>query len=159
MISRHRLRAVSIAIVLTVSVCAGLSAAEYQEGIRAVHGGDYAKALSVLHPLAEQGDARAQNALAYIYQRGLGVPKDAGLAEHWRQRATASLVGKSKPPRIPNRPPSPKTDSGRAASTGSGFLVDRRGSVLANHHVVQKCKRLRVGSEKISAMARVVRTC
>ncbi len=159
MISRHQLRAVSIAIVLMVSVCAELFAAEYQEGIRALHGGDYAKALPVLHPLAEQGNARAQNALAYIYQRGLGVPKDAGLAEHWRQRATASLVGKSKPPRIPNRPPSPKTDSGRAASTGSGFLVDRRGSVLANHHVVQKCKRLRVGSEKISAMARVVRTC
>lgn len=158
LLSRHRLRSVCIAIFLMVSICAGLSAADYRDGITALHRGDYASAVTVFRLLAEQGDARAQNALAYLYQRGLGVSKDEELAEHWRQRAITSLVGDGEQSRSPDRSPSPNTTPSRATSTGSGFLVDRRGSVLTNHHVVQECKTLRAGSAEIVARARIVRT-
>ena len=45
--------------------------------------GDYAAALAVLVPLAEQGNARAQGLVGVMYGLGQGVPVDYGLAWDW----------------------------------------------------------------------------
>ena len=48
---------------------------------------DYATALSLARPLAEQGDARAQALLGLIYYRGQSVPRNDKEAVRWFRRA------------------------------------------------------------------------
>ena len=57
--------------------------ADYQKGLTAYDGGDYATALREWTPLAEQGDVRAQTFLGFMYDQGLGVPQDYKTAVKW----------------------------------------------------------------------------
>jgi TPR repeat protein len=54
----------------------GAAFAAYQER-------DFAKALELSRPLAEQGDARARTVLGLLHLNGRGVPKDEVQAERW----------------------------------------------------------------------------
>lgn len=49
--------------------------------------GDYATALRLLRPVADQGDASAQYFLGLMYQRGNGVPQDYTAAVKWYRKA------------------------------------------------------------------------
>ena len=49
--------------------------------------GDYQRAITLLRPLAERGDAAAQFELAQMYESGQGVALDDGLAAHWYRLA------------------------------------------------------------------------
>jgi TPR repeat protein len=49
--------------------------------------GDYAAALPVLRPLAEAGDASAQNVMGNAYFYGLGVDQDCAQALDWMEKA------------------------------------------------------------------------
>jgi hypothetical protein len=49
--------------------------------------GDYASAYSMLLPLAEQGSVHAQERIAEMYDKGLGVPRNTAKAKEWYQRA------------------------------------------------------------------------
>lgn len=49
----------------------------------AVERQDYEEALRLLRPLAESGDAMAQNNLGTLYQLGLGVKRDLQEAIKW----------------------------------------------------------------------------
>jgi uncharacterized protein len=51
--------------------------------------GDYEKAAKLFRPLAEQGNASAQNDLGYMYYSGKGVPKDYKEAEKWYRLSSA----------------------------------------------------------------------
>ncbi|WP_162901375.1 tetratricopeptide repeat protein [Breoghania sp. L-A4] len=53
----------------------------------ALERGHHAAALSLLTPLAEQGLADAQSALAGLYDRGLGVPQNYAAAAAWYRKA------------------------------------------------------------------------
>src|SRR5215813_2364104 len=48
---------------------------------------NYATALKVWLPLAEQGDASAQTNVGEIFEKGLGVPPDYAAAAEWYRRA------------------------------------------------------------------------
>ena len=48
---------------------------------------DYAAALQLCRPLAEQGDARAQTSLGGMYYNGQGVQRDYAEAAKWARRA------------------------------------------------------------------------
>jgi TPR repeat protein len=48
---------------------------------------DYAAALQILRPLADQGNANAQFNLGVIYDRGQGVPQDYAQAVAWYRKA------------------------------------------------------------------------
>ncbi|HET6161991.1 MAG TPA: tetratricopeptide repeat protein [Dongiaceae bacterium] len=61
--------------------------ADYQTGVEAYSKGKFKDALNEWLPLAEAGDATAQNAVGAIYDRGLGVDKDDAAAVHWYQLA------------------------------------------------------------------------
>ena len=50
--------------------------------------GDYEAALQTLRPLAEKGDASAQNNLGFMYDEGQGVPQDYGEALKWYRKAS-----------------------------------------------------------------------
>ncbi len=57
------------------------------KALAAYESGDYATALKVLRPLAEQGQPDAQFRLGTMYDNGLGLPRDAARAEYWYNKA------------------------------------------------------------------------
>ncbi len=54
--------------------------------------GDYATALRLWRPLAEQGHADAQYSLGVMYNQGRGVPQDYVQAHMWFNLAAARLL-------------------------------------------------------------------
>jgi len=80
-----------------LALCAGLGVAAVwaadpsglEAGRQAIFDGDYARALELLQPLAEQGDAGAQVALGAMHAQGLGVPLDLGTARGWFSKSAA----------------------------------------------------------------------
>ena len=77
-----------IVLVLTLSwPASGL--AKFEAGWKAGQSDDHAAAWREYRPLAEQGDADAQNNLGYMYGYGFGVPKDRVQAYAWLNLAAA----------------------------------------------------------------------
>jgi Zn-dependent protease with chaperone function len=72
----------SIAI-LAVSRVADL----YQKGHEAYANGNYAEAIRLWTPIANDGFSEAQNNLGVIHEKGLGVPSDYGKAAAWYEKA------------------------------------------------------------------------
>ena len=75
--------------VLLGSVGVGWSA-DLQKGLDAANRGDFATALLEWRPLAEQGDASAQNNLGFMYVYGKGVLQDYVRAHMWFNIAASS---------------------------------------------------------------------
>ena len=63
------------------------SAADFRKGLDAYIKNDYATALREWRPLAEQGDAQAQNNLGWMYRNGQGVTQDDKTAVKWYRLA------------------------------------------------------------------------
>lgn len=62
-------------------------AGAYEDGLISYYLGDYKTAYSLLRPLAEQGDARAQAKLGHMYAYGEGMPEDGPEAVRWYRKA------------------------------------------------------------------------
>ncbi|MFQ5844123.1 MAG: tetratricopeptide repeat protein, partial [Planctomycetota bacterium] len=78
-----------LAAVAVVALSAAALAAEGTgEAVEAIRKGDYAKALKILVPLAQKGDAQAQYNLGQMYFSGWGVAKDWNKAEAWLRRSS-----------------------------------------------------------------------
>jgi uncharacterized protein len=75
------------AICLTASFAAPVAAGPLEDAIAAYGKGNYATALLLLRPLAEQGTARAQILLGVMYSRGQGMAQNYGEAMKWYRRA------------------------------------------------------------------------
>ena len=74
-------------LVLALCLFGTAVAGPYEDGQAAYDRGDYAAALTLLRPLADQGDASAQWQLAYMSQEGLGVSQDYVEAATWYRKA------------------------------------------------------------------------
>ena len=61
--------------------------ADYESAMAAYKQADYTTAVKELRPLAEQGEAKAQNTLGWMYREGQGVTKDYNEALKWFQKA------------------------------------------------------------------------
>lgn len=69
------------AIVLSVTLpCAR---ADFDSAAESISRGEIAEGIAEFESLARAGDPRAQDALATIYLKGLGVPRDVGTAMSW----------------------------------------------------------------------------
>ena len=73
--------ALVLAVVLAIS--APVAAQDYNDGLEAYGRGDYATAFRILRPLAEKGDAGAQNNIGVMYAQGQGVPTSYVQAWKW----------------------------------------------------------------------------
>jgi TPR repeat protein len=62
-------------------------AQDFYKGSDAYISGDYATALKEFRPLADQGDAVAQNKLGLMYENGEGVTQDYAEAVKWYRKA------------------------------------------------------------------------
>jgi uncharacterized protein len=60
-----------------------LAQAGFDEGVEAYAQADYAKAMAEFKPLAEQGDARAQYFVGFLYRYGYGVTADRAESGKW----------------------------------------------------------------------------
>jgi uncharacterized protein len=76
-------------LLLTFLAAGTAAAATIQDGISAAQRGDFATALSILQPLATNGDPAAQFALGNMYDLGKGVIMDSAQAAQWYMRAAA----------------------------------------------------------------------
>jgi uncharacterized protein len=84
------MRALTIKFLLAAALICGAAApawADFDDGLTAYYAGDYATALKGWLPLAEQGDAFAQNALGTMYDNGDGVPENDAEAVKWYRLA------------------------------------------------------------------------
>ena len=68
---------------------AGAVAGPWEDGMAAYNRGDYVPAIRLFRPLAEQGNAKAQNVLGVMYRRGQGVARNSVRAFVWFSRAAA----------------------------------------------------------------------
>ncbi len=75
-----RVLAAIIALCASVTLCRADAGADAQAAFERK---DYATAIRLWQPLAEEGDAQAQLGLGMIYLRGLGVPQDADKGLTW----------------------------------------------------------------------------
>ena len=80
------MKRIALAAVLLVMLV-GPAWAGFDEGMAAYDRGDYATALKEWLPLAEQGDANAQNSLGIMYGNGDGVTQDYAEALKWYRKA------------------------------------------------------------------------
>lgn len=76
--------AVFAAALLLVS---SVQAASLEAGFAAYQHGDYATALREFQPLAQQGDAKAQFSLGWMYYQGEGVAQDLRKARQLFEQA------------------------------------------------------------------------
>ena len=71
------------AIILMLSFAAPVAAGPLEDADTAIKRRDYATAVRLIRPLAEQGDATAQYNLGVFYDNGLDVPQDRVSAYMW----------------------------------------------------------------------------
>ena len=65
----------------------------FESGLASKDRGHYATAIRAWLPMAEAGNAEAQNNVGYMYEEGLGVPQNYLLAMNWyRQAADSGLA-------------------------------------------------------------------
>lgn len=81
MIDAYRIRGAVLLLALALSSAS--AGGDFEAAADALQQGDYASALSELAPLAAAGDLRAQDALATMYLRGLGVERDVRAGMSW----------------------------------------------------------------------------
>jgi TPR repeat protein len=67
-------------IILGVS---GAVAGPWEDGMVAYNRGDYVPAMKLFRPLAQTGNAKAQNVLGVMYHKGEGVARSPGRAFMW----------------------------------------------------------------------------
>jgi TPR repeat protein len=95
MMERNRaesMKAVLRSVFLALAIMAHAvpaNAGPFEDGVVAYQRGDYAIALQLLRPLAEQGKALAQNKLGLMYRDSQGVPQDYAAAYMWLTLAAA----------------------------------------------------------------------
>ena len=82
------MRLLRMLFLLIVSAAAAPAiAGPFEDGNAAYQRGDYAKALRLWRPLAENGNARAQWGLGAMYNFGWGVTQDYAAAVSWYRKA------------------------------------------------------------------------
>jgi TPR repeat protein len=73
--------------LLAIAALSGAAAGPLQDGRAAFKRRDFAEAMRLWRPLAEQGDDDAQVDLASLYLNGNGVPQDYAQALIWERKA------------------------------------------------------------------------
>jgi uncharacterized protein len=82
------LRATLTAALLMPVLARAALAGPFEDAIAAYEAGEYATALQLFRPLADQGDVKAQYRLGIMYFHGLGVEQEYAEALNWLRKAS-----------------------------------------------------------------------
>jgi TPR repeat protein len=74
---------IAIIVIVVLSLARPGAAGPLEDADAAVKRRDYATAVRLVRPLAEQGNAGAQYTLGVFYDNGLGVPQDRVTSYMW----------------------------------------------------------------------------
>ena len=74
-------------LILVMSIAASAMAGPLEDARTAINKEEYARALRLLRPLAEKGNAEAQYWLGVFYLHGRGVPQDHARAAEWYRKS------------------------------------------------------------------------
>ena len=74
-------------VAFLLSTGPAVAVGPFDDGQAAYDRGDYATALQLWRPLADQGDASAQSSLGAMYAFGKGVQRDDAVAVTWFRKA------------------------------------------------------------------------
>jgi TPR repeat protein len=77
----------SICLAALLLGAAPAVAGPLEDGLAAYNARAFDKAVELLKPLADKGDAQAQEKLGRLYERGKGVPRDFTHAGYWYRKA------------------------------------------------------------------------
>lgn len=80
-------RTCALSFALGLLLAGGAAADEFGRGLSAYNAADYERAFEIWYPLADENDAKAQTAIAFLYLKGLGVTQDDVRAADWYRRA------------------------------------------------------------------------
>ena len=83
-------------LLLCVSFPMVSHAGPLEDGAAAMKSGDYRRAYQLLYPLAEEGDAAAQDYIGTIFCEGLGVGMDERTAVSWYEKSAAQGYAKAQ---------------------------------------------------------------
>ena len=81
------MRLLKLLLILFAFAAGPVVAGPLEDGDAAYGKGDYATALRLWQPIAEQGDASAQYNLGVMYEKGRGVTQDYAAAMSWYRKA------------------------------------------------------------------------
>ena len=84
-------------LIVALALCSQAWAGPFEDGEMAYVRGDYATALRLLRPFADQGDTIAQSVLGVMYAYGdVGVAKDYVQAHKWLDLAASRASASEK---------------------------------------------------------------
>ena len=86
-----------VALVLALLCAAPAVAGPFEDTVAAYGRGDYATALRLGRPLADQGNPSAQAMLGLMYVLGRGVPQDYAAALTWYHKAADKGLASAQP--------------------------------------------------------------
>jgi TPR repeat protein len=81
------LRAALVAGLMATVLLGAAACRPYEDGFEAYQRGDYTTAMRLVRPLADQGNAKAQEMVGSMYEQGWGVPQNYAEAEKWYRKA------------------------------------------------------------------------
>jgi TPR repeat protein len=90
------MRHIVFALALTMTLMSAAVAGPFEDGFAASQRGDYATALRLWRPLAEQGEVTSQFNLGVSYDQGSGVPQDYAEAVKWFRLAAEQGYAKAQ---------------------------------------------------------------
>ena len=88
---RHPILTTLAALLLALGLSGAANAGPFEDAVAAHGRGDYATALRLWRPLADQGKPSAQHNLGLMYANGQGVTQDDATAVKWYRLDTHSL--------------------------------------------------------------------
>ena len=90
------LKLIPACVIVGLVMPSAAMAGPYEDGLAAFQRGDYPTALSLLRPLAAQGDAGAETQLGSMYANGQGVTTDYAAALKWEQLAAKQGLARAQ---------------------------------------------------------------
>ena len=84
---KQRIKKLFVGGVLACVVFGAAMAGPLEDGVTAFQHGDYATAMRLLRPFAEEGNASAQVGLGVMCENGWGEPPDGAQAAAWYRKA------------------------------------------------------------------------
>ncbi len=85
-----------LTLLFSTSLAVAVFGGQFEDAVAAYDRGDYATAIRLIKPLAEQGNAETRFILGLMYDNGRGVAQDHAMAVKWYRKAAEQGIAKAQ---------------------------------------------------------------